>query len=99
MLEGLVIPFLFLLFVRLYRDPEDKMAWWGLFFTALGAVCLTTSSMTVVPSAVFAGILPTALKQKKIRPLFRGGLAILPDMAVLALYLAVKLRIVILAAK
>ena len=99
MLEGLVIPFLFLLFVRLYRDPEDKMAWWGLFFTALGAVCLTTSSMTVVPAAVFAGILPTALKQKKIRPLFRGGLAILPDMAVLALYLAVKLRIVILAAK
>ena len=82
MLEGLVIPFLFLLFVRLYRDPEDKMAWWGLFFTALGAVCLTTSSMTVVPAAVFA-----------------GGLAILPDMAVLALYLAVKLRIVILAAK
>lgn len=99
MLEGLVIPFLFLLFVRLYRDPEDKMAWWGLFFTALGAVCLTTSSMTVVPAAVFAGILPTALKQKKIRPLFRGGLAILPDVAVLALYLAVKLRIVILAAK
>ena len=40
-----------------------------------------------------------ALKQKKIRPLFRGGLAILPDMTVLALYLAVKLRIVILAAK
>ena len=99
MLEGLVIPFLFLLFVRLYRDTEDKMAWWGLFFTALGAVCLTTSSMTVVPAAVFAGILPTALKQKKIRPLFRGVLAILPDMAVLALYLAVKLRIVILAAK
>ena len=28
-----------------------------------------------------------------------GGLAILPDVAVLALYLAVKLRIVILAAK
>ena len=99
MLEGLVIPFLFLLFVRLYRDPEDKMAWWGLFFTALGAVCLTTSSMTVVPAAVFAGILPTALKQKKIRPLFRGVLAILPDVAVLALYLAVKLRIVTLAAK
>lgn len=37
-----------------------------------------------VPAAVFAGILPTALKQKKIRPLFRGVLAILPDVAVLA---------------
>ena len=76
MLEGLVIPFLFLLFVRIYRDPEDKMAWWGLFFVFLGAVCLTTSSMTVVPAAVFAGILPTALKQKKIRPLIRAFLAI-----------------------
>ena len=35
----------------------------------------------------------------KIRPLIRAFLAILPDMAVLMLYLAVKLRIVTLAAK
>ena len=35
----------------------------------------------------------------KIRPLIRAFLAILPDVAVLMLYLAVKLRIVTLAAK
>lgn len=99
MLEGLVIPFLFLLFVRLYRDPEDKMAWWGLFFTALGAVCLTTSSMTVVPAAVFAGIFAYSAETEENPAAVPGGLAILPDMTVLALYLAVKLRIVILAAK
>ena len=99
MLEGLVIPFLFLLFVRIYREPEDHLAWWTLFFVSLGAVCLSTSSMTVVPAAVFAGILPTALKKKKIRPLIRAFLAILPDVAVLMLYLAVKLRIVTLVAK
>ena len=99
MLEGLVIPFLFLLFVRIYRDPEDHLAWWTLFFVSLGAVCLSTSSMTVVPAAVFAGILPTVLKKKKIRPMIRAFLTILPDVAVLMLYLAVKLRIVTLAAK
>ena len=99
MLEGLVIPFLFLLFVRIYREPEDHLAWWTLFFVSLGAVCLRTSSMTVVPAAVFAGILPTALKKKKIRPLIRAFLAILPDVAVLMLYLAVKLKIVTLVAK
>ena len=99
MLEGLVIPFLFLLFVRICRDAEDRLAWWGVFFVSLGAVCLTTSSMTVVPAAVFAGILPTALKKRKIRPLFRALLAIVPDLLVMALYLAVKLKFVTLAAK
>ena len=99
MLQGLVIPFLFLLFVRIYRDAEDRLAWWGVFFVSLGAVCLTTSSMTVVPAAVFAGILPTALKKRKIRPLFRAFLAIVPDLLVMALYFAVKLKFVTLAAK
>ena len=99
MLEGLVIPFLFLLFVRIYRDREDRLAWWSVFFVSLGAVCLTTSSMTVVPAAVFAGSLPTALKSKKLRPLFRAFLAILPDLLVMALYLAVRLKFVTLTAK
>ena len=99
MLCGMIIPFLFTAFLKLYRDPRDEIAWWSIFFASLGGVCLTTSSMTVVPAAVAAGICALMIKKRSWRLLPGAILCILPDMAVLCLYMAVKLHWITLYAK
>lgn len=99
MLQGLVVPFLLLASLRLYENAGDRLAWWSIFFTSLGALCLTTSSMTLVPAAVLAGVLPVVVKNKRIRLVFPAFACILPDVAVMALYLTVRLGMIRLAAK
>lgn len=99
MLQGLVIPFLLTAFLRLYKDSKDEIGWWSIFFAALGAVCLTTSSMTLVPAAVLAGVLPVMVKRRTIRPILQAAICILPDIGVAVLYLAVRLHWITLMAK
>jgi hypothetical protein len=99
LLYALSLPCLFLLFLELYRKPEERFFWWGIFAVSLGSVCLTTSSMTVIPAAVGAAVLAMMILKKTIRPLLPAMLGILPDLCLLAFYLAVKLHYLNLPAK
>ena len=98
-LSGLVIPFLFLSFFKLYAAQEDKLAWWSLFFTALGGICLSTSSMTVVPAGILAGVVALMILKKKWKPLIPAFFCVLPDVAVMVLYVGVKMHLFSLVAK
>lgn len=98
MLHGLVIPLLFTAFLQLYQKKEDKEAYWRIFFASLGGICLTTSSMTVVPAAVAAGTLAAAVKNRSLKMVGKAFLCVLPDIAVLALYLLVQMGLVTLYA-
>lgn len=99
MLCGMIIPFLLTAFLKLYGNHKDEMAWWSIFFVSLGGVCLTTSSMTLVPAAVAAGGLTLMLTKKNWKLIPRAILCVLPDILVLCLYMAVKLDWITLSAK
>ncbi len=99
MLYALALPCLFLLFLELYRNPKERLFWWSIFAVSLGTVCLTTSSMTVIPAAVGAATLVIMILKKTIRPLLPALFGILPDLCLLAFYLAVKINDLKLPAK
>ena len=68
---------IFVFFLGVFREKEEKWGWTGLLFAALGGVAFCNTAIFVIPVMISALILPWILLERKWK-------ALLPYMAVMA---------------
>lgn len=90
MLCALILPFIWYLFIEYIGKKDDKFYWFILFLSLWGSVLL--SSMALYLPIIAAGLLSLiyAIKDKKIKYLFRLVLCCIPSVIYGIIYLFIK---------
>lgn len=98
-LHGLALPWLLLIFLKLYRNERDRFWWFQIFAVSLGSVAISTSSMTLIPAAVLAGTVPLLFWRKRWSLCGHYAASVIPDILVLILYVSVNAGFLRLSAR
>ncbi len=87
-LGNVVIPLVFLLYMKLLEDDRDKKIWLMLFAVATGSAVLSNSANMLVPTAVAVFTLPLAVIKRRFSVLLKAFLCVLPCLILILLYIA-----------
>ena len=87
-LGNVVLPFLILLTIRIYKDVKAWDSYIYLFLTCLGATSLSNSANMLLPAALFCMLLPAFIKFREKRILISACLSAAPCIILLLLYVA-----------
>jgi len=84
---NVLIPCVLYLCEKLYEDPDDRQTWIMLFILGPAGVCISMSSLFLLPVAVGAGVLPVIAAKRKWNRIPQYFLVLLPCVLMLAVYL------------
>ncbi|SKB86190.1 hypothetical protein SAMN06296386_10734 [Lachnospiraceae bacterium] len=87
-LGNVVMPLIFLLYLKLIEDDRDKMLWLMIFMTATGSAVLSNSANMLVPTAVAVFSLPLAVIKRRFSVLIKAFICVLPCLLLVLMYVA-----------
>lgn len=91
---NLLLPFLFLLCLMMWRDSSRKETKLMLFITALGSVPMSMSALVTAPALITVMMVPVLLRDKKLRQVGLYLLCMLPNLLYLVIYLLYTMKII-----
>lgn len=91
---NLLLPFLFLLCLMLWRDSGKKETKLMLFITALGSVPVSMSALVTAPALITVMMVPVLIREKKWRQAGFYLSCMIPNAVYLVVYLLYNMKII-----
>ena len=76
---NVIIPMMFLVLLRIHKEPDRKQNWKFLFLVALSSVPISMSAILIVPLMIGIGVLAEAIINRNVKIIGYGILCMIPN--------------------
>ncbi|MCR4591309.1 MAG: hypothetical protein K5668_10880 [Lachnospiraceae bacterium] len=87
LLGSLVIPLVFMVYIKFLEDHRDPRYWWLLLLMSIGSLVLSNSASMLFPAALLIFMLPLFIIKKDGFILLKTGFLLLPGVLSLIMYI------------